>query len=503
MALTTAIDTILSKIACYDALPLGQVAMLGGRMASLRQIQQAVSDLRKRALPSAGSQFVDSNLKSAEECIKEAVTMLEHLCNMYSNNGQDPEFHWKLFSGLIGGWSAPFEQVKAPRIAPQVWTNGLSPIRVMEYLTPDRVFGRNWNYYIPKWMQEVQDKLTKEPFQMWFETKGSSPEGAKYFDEGMRKAALVTLKGGQLHQLVPCDNGGSILAPLTTANFESGTPAEGMYMAYCLDEYGVMYVYPHPEATEYRSGYFDALCRMGQVSKQPLQKMSKPLFHSSGHGGQPVAGAGMICVTNGSVVGITTKSGHYWPTVEMFLQTLEFLKPALSSASAFFMFMWGEEYCIASCPAADFLRIGKAGFPPGEVSGTFQFGAMQFNTGAFDGAPFDGDKLSQCAKHFLATFSRYSADQTRRILEERRLANRTRLGIYRGRTLDSVLFCEWEVRTLNEVNKEAKADFGARTPFDDSLLDKKVADRHQALMDAAEKGAAPGRARSNNFKRYL
>jgi len=48
--------------------------------------------------------------------------------------------------------------------------------------------------------------------------------------------------------------------------------------------------------------------------------------HSSFMAGKPVAGAGELEVRNGEVIGITDRSGHYWPTRDMTRQTVERLR---------------------------------------------------------------------------------------------------------------------------------------------------------------------------------
>ena len=43
-------------------------------------------------------------------------------------------------------------------------------------------------------------------------------------------------------------------------------------------------------------------------------------------GGKPVSGAGELEVSNGEVIGITDRSGHYTPTREMTQQTVQRLR---------------------------------------------------------------------------------------------------------------------------------------------------------------------------------
>jgi hypothetical protein len=510
------LEDALRKLETYDSLPGGQLALLGARRNGLEQVKQAIATLVTQAKTFQLPQKVLPYLTSALKEVTVAFGMLDQLYNMYVGGGNDPDYHWRLLSGLIGGYSASFEQTATPRIADQVWTQGLTPIRIMEALTPNHNFVEAWELRIGEWLAEVRNGTTQEPFLLWYESRQELGTGTNYFGDAARHAALVTLAGGKLFQLAPVGDGKtSTLQPLTTAAYHSSGDVHDMFMAYCLDEFGVLYVYPHKESAG--AGLVDlAMKRMDLVAGEQVSRAGH-MFHSSGHRGQPVAGAGMIQVVDGLVIGISTKSGHYWPSVQMFLQTLEFLGQAAANAIAYFDFYWKGEMCVASCPARDFLRIGKAGFPPSDVAEIFMFGPMHKQTGALQSnakgsdeydlegtGVFDGQDLKACAEYFLATYSHYSMNETRRILEERRLAQRTRLGIYRGRTLDAVLFREWErERMMKQIGQEEDNGFvSGPTPFDQTPLDSGAAARHQANIEAAQQGRPPSRQRSNNFKRY-
>lgn len=502
------LEEVLRRVDAYDGLAIGQVATVPARRAALEQLKHAIASLQQRAKAFQLSKRVQSALAKAHQMACESWGMLDHLNTMYGGGGNDPQWHWRMLSGLIGGYSASFEQSATPRMQDQVWTQGLTPIRLMEALTPDRTFVGNWSRLIGDWLNEIDQGTTQEPFLLWYEGRQQGRRsGANYFSDAVRQAALVTLQDGKLHQLAPSGDGGPpVRKPLTTAAFH-GSEVYDMYMAYCLDEFGVLYVYPHKEGAGFGLVSL-ANKRLSEVAGEDVTAGGST-FHSSGNRGQPVAGAGMIWAADGVVVGISTKSGHYWPSIEMFLQTLEFLGPALGNGVAYFDFMWEGSLSVASCPARDFLRIGKAGFPPGEVSEVFQFGSMDDKTGAIEitdytNGVFEDDTLKECAVYFLDKYSRFSMNETRRILEERRLAQRTRLGIYRGRTLSAALYREWErdVMMKKVATGKENAFLDVSTPFDQTPLDNNVAARHQARIAAAGQGRVVTRQRSNNFKRY-
>ncbi|SIS98316.1 hypothetical protein [Insolitispirillum peregrinum] len=510
--LKVAVDDAVRLGAAYDLLPSGQLAVVASRLAALRQFGQAIATASgKAALCTGDVKAIKKALEEAAAVASRAVGMMERLNTMYSNSSEDPSYHWRLVAGLVGGQAVPGQ-----RAGGHVWTQGLSPVRVMEYLTPNRSFGGNWSAHIGQWLHDCETGQTNEPFFLWCETRVGIDGGAEYLSDAAQKAALVTLKDGQLCQLAPSVGGEPVLEPFSTSVLSSLGESYDMFMAYCIDEHGVLYVYPHPEGAA--SGLVAlAMKRLEKVAGESIGQKGR-IYHSSGHRGEAVAGAGMIWAANGSVVAISTKSGHYWPTIEMFLQTLAFLEPALGNGVAYFDFLWDGDFCVASCPARDFLRIGRAGFSPAAVSEAFLFGDMDMKTGAInmeeqsysfgDGesasSPYGGKKLRRCVEYFLATFSRFSGDQTRRILEERRLANRTRLGIYKGRTLDAEMFREWErEQMLLQIARGDEAGFQGATPFDKTALDGGAAARHEQRMQGLENGGGNGgRARSNNFRRY-
>lgn len=550
--LKVAVDDAVRLGASYDLLPGGQLAVIASRLAALRQFGQAIATaLAKAALCTADVKAIKKALEDAAAVAALALGMIERLNTMYSNSSEDPSYHWRLVAALVGGQAVPGQ-----RPGGHVWTQGLSPIRVMEYLTPNRNFKGDWPAYIGQWLHDCEAGQTNEPFFLWCETRVGIESGAEYFSDAAQKAALVTLKDGQLWQLAPSVGGEPVLEPLTTSALGGDGLSYDIFMAYCIDGHGVLYVYPHPEGAV-KNLVQSAMARMGNVAGEAVGQKGN-IYHSSGHRGEAVAGAGMIRAANGSVVAISTKSGHYWPTIEMFLQTLAFLEPALGNGIAYFDFIWSGDFCVASCLARDFLRIGRAGFPPAAVSEYFVFGDMDLQTGAIkmaeqayslggmaeqrvslsigngeitsypgstgeitsypgsvgqphslggvemQSSPYGGKQLMRCVEYFLATFSRFSGDQTRRILEERRLANRTRLGIYKGRTLDAEMFREWErEQMLKQIALQSEAGFQGATPFDKTALDGGAAARHEQRMQGLENGGGNGgRARSNNFRRY-
>lgn len=517
--LKVAVDDAVRLGASYDLLPGGQLAVIASRLAALRQFGQSIATaLAKAALCTADVKAIKKALEDAAAVAALALGMIERLNIMYSNSSEDPSYHWRLIAGLVGGQAVPGQ-----RAGGGVWTQGLSPDRIMEYLTPNRSFAGHWPAYIGQWMHECGTGQTNEPFFLWCETRVEivAGLGAEYLSDAARKAALVTLKDGQLWQLAPSVGGEPVLELFSTSVLAGDHKYYATFMAYCIDEHGVLYVYPHPEGMA-RGLIGPAMERLQKVAGEPVGKKGQ-IYHSSGHRGEAVAGAGMIEAVNGSITAISTKSGHYQPTIAMFLQTLAFLEPALGNGIAYFDFPWqgsssASGLSVASCAARDFLRIGRAGFPPEAVKAAFVFGDMDDKTGAIDTSRitysfgggesnsylYSGDEYRECLNYFGATFSRFSMSPTRHIEEEQRLANRTRLDIYKGRTLDAQVFQKWERdEMLKKIAGGAPSDIQQLTPFDKTALDGGAAARHEQRMQGLENGSGDGgRARSNNFRRY-
>lgn len=492
------IEDCLRQVETYQALPVGQIAVLQSRTAALKSLLASLEAIVGNFQTHPSAADILKHIVTAYRATQEGYSRLDHLSTMYGAAAGDPGFHWRMISGLIGGYAPPSS-------GRQVWVQGLSPTRLLEYLNPQRTFDSGWNRQIDEWLKAVKADQTKEPFFLWFEANGKTMggKGTTYMDEGMRAAALVTLRDGQLWRLQAQDQGPAVETPFTTSVFNKDKTEEyDMFMAYCLDEYGVLYVYPHNEAAGIGlTGLArEAMAQTGCVSSGAMHDAL--LFHSSGHRGEPVAGAGMIRTYQGKVVSITTKSGHYWPTLEMFVQTLAYLESALDNALAHFAFNSSGDLISCCTKATEFLRLARMGFPPKETSELLMFGDMNMKSGEVDSEGFySGEQHLACLQDFLESYSRFGQSETRRIVEEQRIAHRTRLEIYRGRTLDPVLARKFEQTVMEKVIRKGESYLGP-TPFDEMPLDSRAAQNHGDRIDALEQGQGRGRARANGLLRF-
>jgi hypothetical protein len=161
-------------------------------------------------------------------------------------------------------------------------------------------------------------------FEDWFMQRPARlhPPSLKYLSEPERSAYAVTFEGGRVFQ-----SG----RPLVTDAFESDKRSHAAIYVILSD--GIMYVGPY---------------------------LLDRFQHSCFNGGRPVIGAGEIKTTaDGTIIELSSKSGHYKPTADQLHDAVEFLQRRGIDLTHVRLEENGEDSITSHPSAKDFFALGS------------------------------------------------------------------------------------------------------------------------------------------------